>query len=226
MAEERPVTPEKQLLNLIEGSKLAAGGVQAEAIKHEGLSFFSPAAWAGRISFFTDELKKLFQRKGAAPLDVKLINHALTFLIFILAVYFLSTFFVSMISLRKAPRLEFKTSAANATVSPQEAMALKKVAAYYLEKVTERDIFRMGEKKTSSADAGPQPPSSKIIEATQSLKLVGISWSSDPDAMIEDAKAGRTFFVKRGQMVGDIKVQAIFKDKVILAYAGEEIELR
>ncbi|MCM8797134.1 MAG: hypothetical protein NC923_04565, partial [Candidatus Omnitrophica bacterium] len=109
----------------------------------------------------------------------------------------------------------------------QDVPFLKRSASYYSEKIRERDIFKMQTKKTvSAAEALPKTPSSRIIEATQHLRLVGISWSNDPDAMIEDSKALRTFFIKRGQMIGEVKVQAIFKDKVILSYAGEEIELR
>ena len=44
--------------------------------------------------------------------------------------------------------------------------------------------------------------------------------------MIEDKQSVKTFFVKRGQMIGPVKVEAIFKDKVVLSYEGEEIELR
>jgi type II secretory pathway component PulC len=56
---------------------------------------------------------------------------------------------------------------------------------------------------------------------------VGIAWSNDPDAMIEDTKTHRTFFLKKGQTIDEeIKVQAIFKDRVVLSYKGEEIELR
>lgn len=227
MAQERSLSPEKQLLKLIEEPKAGGGGIQAEAVKHQGLSMFSPSAWLGRFFFFRDTFKKYFHREGPAQLDIKLINRALSFMILLLVFYFLSTFAVSLLGLKKVPRLEFKASAASSSVSPQEILSLKKAAAYYLEKVTERDIFKMGEKKADkSAAAGSKPPSSRIMEATQHLKLVGISWSNDPDAMIEDSKAGRTFFMKRGQMLGEIKVQAIFKDKVVLGYEGEEIELR
>jgi hypothetical protein len=44
--------------------------------------------------------------------------------------------------------------------------------------------------------------------------------------MIEDTKELKTFFVKRGEMVGDAKVQAIFKDKVVLSLGKEEFELK
>ena len=67
----------------------------------------------------------------------------------------------------------------------------------------------------------------ETAEAVKSLALVGISWSKDPDAIIEDKAHQRTFFVKRGQMVGDnIKVEAVFKDHVVLSLDGQEFELR
>jgi type II secretory pathway component PulC len=66
-----------------------------------------------------------------------------------------------------------------------------------------------------------------VVEATKHLRLVGISWSDDPDIMIEDTKTQRTLFLKKGKLIdNEIKVQAVFKDKVILSYNGEEIELR
>ena len=68
--------------------------------------------------------------------------------------------------------------------------------------------------------------SARILDATETLKLVGISWSNDPDAIIEDTKDTKTFFVKTGQKIGEVKVQAIFKDKVVLSYQGEETELK
>jgi hypothetical protein len=106
----------------------------------------------------------------------------------------------------------------------KERSVLKKLE-YYLDKVKKRDIFKMG------AAARPENlietgPSSKAVEATQNYKLVGISWSDDPDAMVEDIKTGKTFFVKRGQSIGDVKVENITKEKIVLRYAQELIELR
>jgi hypothetical protein len=227
MAQERPLTPEKQLLRLIEGQKTDAPGIRAQAIKHHSLSLFSFGAWLGRLSFFKEVFKKWLHGTGPHQLDIKLINKILGLFIFLLAFYFISNLFGSLINLKKTPYLEFKPQEGTSFAGTQELSFLKKAASYYFEKVRERDIFKMGAKKpTATAVASPKGPSSRIIEATQHLKLVGISWSNDPDAMVEDSKALRTFFVKRGQMIGEVKVQAIFKDKVILSYAGEEIELR
>ncbi|MCM8795910.1 MAG: hypothetical protein NC928_04430 [Candidatus Omnitrophica bacterium] len=229
MAQTRPLSPEKQLLKLIEDSNSKTSAVSVEAIKHQSLSLFSFGAWLGRISFFKEGFKKWFQGVRPHQLDIKLINKLLGCLIFVLGVYFISTFFGSLVSLKKMPSyLEIKPQEGMTVTRAEETSFLKKASSYYLEKARARDIFKMGGEKTTTTSeaASPKGFSSKIIEATQHLKLVGISWSNDPDAMIEDTRALRTFFVKKGQMIGEVRVEAIFKDKVVLRYAGEEIELR
>ena len=74
---------------------------------------------------------------------------------------------------------------------------MKKIE-YYLDKVRSRDIFKMG--STARLEVADTGPSSKAVEAIQNLRLVGISWSDDPDAMVEDIKTVKTFFVKKGQI--------------------------
>src|SRR3989338_4347464 len=73
-----------------------------------------------------------------------------------------------------------------------------------------------------------QAQTKRITELTKNLRLVGISWSADPDVMIEDTNMQRTFFLKKGQVMENInvKVEAVFKDKVVLSCDGEEAELR
>ena len=226
MAQERPITPEKQLLRLIEDPKSKTTAVGAQAIKHQGLSLFSFSAWIGRISFFKDWFKRRLQRPKYHGFNTKIISKALGICIFVLTFYFINNLFTSFINLKKMPDLLEMKKEDLKPMSFQETSVSKKAVSYFLEKVRQRDIFKMGQKKAITAETVTSGSSSRIIEATQHLKLVGISWSNDPDAMIEDTKALRTFFVKRGGLIGEIKVQAIFKDKVVLNYAGEEIELR
>jgi type II secretory pathway component PulC len=229
MAQDGSLTPEKQLLRLIEDSKSKNVTVQANAIKHRGMSLFSFGAWLGRVSFLQDGLKKRLKAATGLKLDVKLVNRLLFFVVALLVIYFVSDFSVSLSNSKKAPSLKLGVQEANAKSLNMPDISRLKAATYYLEKVRERDIFKMGIKKPDLSNpetVSNRGPSSRIMEATSQLKLVGISWSSDPDAMIEDAKAMRTFFVKRGGMIGEIKVQAIMKDKVVLSYNGEEIELK
>jgi hypothetical protein len=223
--QDRSVTPEKQLLNLIEDNEKEGTPrkIEAKAIRHFGLSLVSAGAWIGRLSFFRDRLHTVLDEGRLHLLDIKVINGFLLFCIFALSTYFIFIIPFSFMNLKKMPHLlELNSNNAAQIAKTEEALGLKRAVSYYLEKAMKRDLFRMGK----NADLSVRGPSDKAIEATKHLKLVGISWSDNPDAMIEDSKALRTFFVKRGQMIGDVKIEAIFKDKVILNYSGEDIELK
>lgn len=224
MAQERSLTPEKQLLNLIESPKVKDAAIRSDIVKHHGMRLFSPGAWRGKFSFFRDYFKKGLSGGFHQP-DLKVINRLLAVIIVISIFYLMNTFYFSIASLMKMPGLKFTAQERAKLTGFKEVLALKQTAAYYIDKVRGRDIFKIGAKKVVTETAQVLPPPI-IVEATQHLKLVGISWSNDPDAMIEDARALRTFFVKRGQMIGQVKIEAIFKDKVILSYGGEEVELR
>lgn len=227
MLPEKPLTPEKQLLKLIE-EPAAKNTINLAAVKHHGLSLFSVSAWAGRGSFFKHRFQKWLKAPRLWRPDIKAINTILMAIAVVLGVSFIVNFSASVIKLKKSGGLTFKTlDDSKHAEGVQEHAVFRKPVAYYLEKMAARDIFKMGVKKRAAPEQGQVNSSaSRILELTQHLKLVGISWSSDPDAMIEDTRALKTFFVKRGEMIGDIKVQAIFKDKVVLVYSGEEIELK
>jgi hypothetical protein len=228
MAQERFITPEKQLLKLIEDHK--KDGASTRAIKYKRNSLFSFSAWLGRISFFRNKLSGSIDRRDLRKLDVKAINGLLFFSIVILAAYFIFSFSVSMVNMKKSWDSKFKVASSGnqSEDNSEKGSFLKKSESAYLEKAGQRDIFKIGAKNVvSNAETVLKEASTNAIEETKHLKLVGISWSSDPDAMVEDTKAVRTFFVKRGQTLGpDIKVEAILKDKVIISYKGEEVELR
>jgi len=224
MAQERSLTPEKQLLKIIETSKMNSVGVHVQTSRRHSMSWLNFGAWLGRISFLKVRFEKWSRGFSLEQLDVKVANSVLGFLVTLLCLYFFGNLVVSLVNLSKTPRLESNTAVAKIETSFPEPTGLKKAAAYYLDKVRERDIFTMGSKKVEkSVDTSP---TSKSLELAASLKLVGISWSNDPDAMIEDTKGLKTFFVKRGEMVGEARVQAIFKDKVILSLGNEEFELK
>ncbi|MBU0503142.1 MAG: hypothetical protein ABH882_04585 [Candidatus Omnitrophota bacterium] len=244
MAQDKSLSPEKQLLSLIEGQesqnkkavspaaaiiedgsslkpKIIAKTAEDYALQHRNLSLFSVEAWIGRLSFFKGQFKK-WSKVGQSQSDViKLVNRFMYLGIFILAVYFAGNFSFSMINVNKIPQMDFKVQSAVANPVGLAGLSPIKPSSYYLEKVRQRDIFKMG---PMQKDEEKQPL--KIVELTKNLKLVGISWSDDPDVMIEDTGTKRTFFVKRGQSIGEIKVQAVFKDKIILSYDKEEMELK
>lgn len=231
MAEERDNSAEQELLRLIEGDSAKDGPAEARA-KPKKAGIFSPEILKSKLAFLKDGFGKHFTMEGLSQLvDIKALNKVLIVSICGLTIYLFYSLYTSITHIRTLPNLKFEIpSKAKSTASP-EVTALK-AASYYLVKVRGRDIFKMGreelfeEEEEDAFDMPDEGPSNTIVEATQHLRLVGISWSDDPDAMIEDTDARRTFFVKRGQLIGDVKVEAIFKEKIVLSLEGEEIELQ
>jgi type II secretory pathway component PulC len=224
MAEKGSSTPERELLRLIEEPGSADKIPRAKA-KLKFLSLFSPPALKARFSYLKLKFKGGFSLKNLTHLEFRLVNRVLELFIFLLLFYLISSLIISVANLNKKSSLEFKIKKMASATGFSE-VSLLKVSSYYLEKARARDIFKMGLGGVAEAKQVTRTPVSKIAEATQNLKLVGISWSEDPDVIIEDTKAGRAYFLKRGQTINDFTVKAVFRDKVILSYQGEEIELR
>lgn len=228
MVEDRTrSTPEKQLLKLIEDPQGAPSrGAHAAVVR--GVSAFSPGAIQGRLGF----LRKSFAdavRGWGGPLDIKKANMMLTAFVVGAGVWFAVNTSFLMTRLGRLPDLE-SLAVRSTSANPWAPATQLKSIAYYKEKVQMRDLFRLGGQPAASSEFGGAPSESaakaKVQEVLARFKLVGISWSANPDAMIENSDEKKTYFVKRGQSLGDVKVEAIFKDKVVLSCQGQEAELR
>ena len=234
MAEDKSVTPEQQLLKLIEGQKSGNAGDAPgpeNKSKKAGVSaggfLKAPGALLAKLAFWKRRSKKRSLVKRTSPFGIREVNRALVVGAALLFVYVVFDAVASARNLQRPPNFapvkDAKTAAKEATVAPLEE------AFYFLQKVSSRDIFKEG-KKEPVAPVQTAPTEVNLTESAEAVKnlaLVGISWSSNPDAIIEDKSKQRTYFVKRGQEVGDgVKVEAIFKDHVVVTFEDREYELR
>ena len=230
MADDRQVTPEKQLLNLIEGSDKVGAKTPLEQarLKRGALSLLSfrslRGAVFGRFSFFKRATQKKIGSTPKVSISFALINRVLLVSVICLFGYVVSDTMASALSLRHIPTIvppgEKTGSSSESKVSPL------KEESYYLQKVNSRDIFKEF-KDVETIKEKKEVKSAEENDAIKNLSLVGISWSADPDVIIEDKSIQKTYFVKRGQSVGNnVKVEAVFKDKVVLTSDGQEFELR
>ncbi|MFA7001491.1 MAG: type II secretion system protein N, partial [Candidatus Omnitrophota bacterium] len=134
--------------------------------------------------------------------------------------------------IRKASNLILNPD--RSVAEPKEPEIRLQDVAFYLEKIRSRNIFNAAppeakpERKKEDGEpvTDEKPLQAQDDEATKNFSLVGIAWSDDPEAMIEDKAASRTLFVRRGQSLPNgVRVVTIFKEKIILSYKGKEFEL-
>lgn len=219
------LSPEKQLLKLIEEPHGAA--LRGAAVRGKGITLFSLGALRGRWIFFRQRLMLLFA-SWSGPLDITKINVLLTVIAVLVGGASVASSFALAAKFSVLPSFSFKAESAAQMEALRHVSQLKSVTTY-MEKVHARDIFKIGKQAPAEEGNVQQEANQKAQQENVSskYKLVGISWSDNPDAMIEEIEAKKTFFLKRGQVMADgVKVQAIFKDKVVLNYSGGEVELR
>lgn len=234
MAQRKPITSEKQLLSIIENPEgVNEFKMRARGGKRGPSPLFSAAMWRERFFFLTDRIKKLFSPASIKSLVEKnLINRVLFFGALLAASYAIADFSYLLNYGERMEDLETRRYEKSDSEFSLKFATEDKGEEYYLAKVGERNIFRMGyvvpepEPEVPVEREARYNPIPAIVELTQDLKLVGISWSDKPDALIEDAKAFRTFFVREGQMIGEVRVEQILKDKVVLKHGEDTVELK
>ncbi len=117
----------------------------------------------------------------------------------------------------------------NAIVSPAAYVEEKEASSaklsplgYYLDRIGGKDLFSPQRialvKAKGEISSGSQPYAG--------LKLVGVDWGGNPVALIEDTQIKKTYFVKKGESVKDLKVMDIFRDRVTLRYDNKVVELK
>jgi len=212
---KKKITPEEQLLELVSKNDSQQSFQLGQKKRRElGKDFFD---------FFDSCFKSIISliRGIRTKSNLKNLNKVLLVLCMGLFVYSLSGFIFQDASIQ---RLYTKASYKKYSISTEEAEQTPKAFLYYLEMVQRRNVFNpielareiLEEKVVIKKDV------SQIIKK---LILVGISWSNEPVAMIEDEEKHRTYFLKKGDIIRDMEVKEILDDRVILFYEGHDLEL-
>lgn len=225
---EKNISPEKRLLNIIEGEGNEAPTPKTGRVSR-GKKFFSLAAIRGRLSFLKS---KVSQGPGKIPsisFSLDGFNVLMQICIVCLVIYLGMSIKVEFSRLLKHDWKEQASQEPLISTDVKAVASLLQSESYYLNKVKARNLFGFADEPEEEKAAFKEQPKqgpTELETMAKTLKLVGISWSNDPDAIIEDEKAQKTYFVKTGNKINEISVQAIYKDKVILHYRSQEVELR
>lgn len=69
------------------------------------------------------------------------------------------------------------------------------------------------------------PASGLSAELIKDINLVGIIAGENPQAIIEDKLAQKTYYLNKGQFIGEFQVEDIQEGKIILNFNGQRFEL-
>lgn len=200
MATSKP-TPEEKLFAVIQGAAQKPLRGKPRAL--------SLATVAARLSMLI------------GPVDLPRINQGLAVLIGGLALACVSN---PLMMRPRVDRLLGRIEPRGAPVIPAPLQGLKTLEAY-LGTMGAQDPFRIGEQPlaVSPDQAATAPAHADPKTLLGDAKLVGISFGENPTAMVEQQK--QTFFLKPGDVLGQLTVKEILKDHVVFRSGDQDVEL-
>ncbi|MEE8423997.1 MAG: hypothetical protein V3S49_05595 [Thermodesulfobacteriota bacterium] len=223
--------PEERLLDVINSGK---NNVEARKGDVRRKSTFSWANFFKIFSFkkFESETKKPtftteFQRKNIA-FFIKVLKVVVVVLLLVISL----DMFINY--KHGVPKILPQQSTARPPRLETQKITQLKPPEFYLDRIKERDIFlkyveAVPEKKELPVkeEVKPEETNQVIKEKAKNLKLVGIAWGEALEAMIEDGVEGRAYFLKEGESIGktEVFIKKIYKDRVLLGYQDQELEL-
>ena len=232
------ISPEERLLKLIRGknkdkdflraikekkSKLPESNeIKEEVIEvaKEEKAFETPKK--NKLNF---ALKEKWTKKYS---PIEFVKNILLFIFSVLSLYLLVTLVIinpySRNSEKKMEGIETnsKVNALQVQEAEKSFTSAPKPYSYYEEEIGKRNLF------SSIVTDEVEKPIEKeagLKELTSSLSLMGIIWGEKPEAIIQDSKTNKKYFLNKGGYIGEIVVEEIFGGKVILNYNGERVDL-
>ena len=199
------ISPEEKLLKLIRGSKTKQAAPDAEP----NMPSADPAP-AG---------KKYTYHSGPARSRRFNIYNLASAAFIISCVYLAASFFYPWPGAREIKPVEV---AKEKGMEMKPGMVEAKPYEYYLEGIKGKQIFG------SSSGAEPEKPQAQTAidaDMIKDINLVGIIAGENPQAIIEDKKTQKTYYVSKGQNVGAFQVEEIQEGKVTLNYMSKKFDL-
>lgn len=150
------------------------------------------------------------------------LNLVLILLLAALLVYFIPLFFKR--SKSTVENLEEKLKVQEKVASQKMEGPKRPSFDYFSENVSARNIFSPVVKEEAPTQA-PVEEGPKLEEVKNQLTLLGVIGGATPQAIIEDKRTQKTYFLNKGSIFDDIEVGDILENKVILIYKGKQFEL-
>jgi type II secretory pathway component PulC len=208
---EVPLTPEEKLLRIIESPKDAVHSLRPQR-----------RLQAPDVKLLLKDLKAKYGDKLKSLLTLKSANTILIGAGGLTTLFLVIDFCVGMPRLQMIMRLEDvakKTDVGNLVIEKLDPLAI------YMQEITQRNVFALPEAPPPLV-VKKEEAKSELTNIVADFKVVGIIWSEAPQAILEESKTGKTYLVNRGGKLKEARVKDILKDRVVLSYDNQEIEIR
>lgn len=203
------LSPEEKLLRLIRGTHKhparpplpsgSTGGNSADSIRVASGSGKLPAPFNRFFSFANA-------------------RNIITLLFIVSALYLIFTFIQPLIT---SPADEDGAVAPEALTEPvNEPTSNVKPFQSYIEAMGSRQIFSLAESSQRS-----KPSAGVNVDILKDINLVGVISGDPSQAIIEDKKQQKTYYLSKDQYIGEIRIEDIQEGKVILEHKGQRYEL-
>ena len=202
MAQDK-LTPEEKLLRVIDNPQSAKPGALAR--------LRAPSV-SGLMLRVTAMLKG--PRAGSHPLvTLRMANRLLIGMAALLTLIWVIDFFSTQSQYEARLEMVERTQ----LVAPTQTKSVSLPSLDFstvLDQAKQRNMFTLIPPKAN--EPVKVEAAEDLTPYVNELKLVGVIWSDNPQAMIEQTKEGKTLLLGKGEKVGQFRIKDILKDKVIL----------
>lgn len=207
---EKKQTPEEKLLRMIESPAKETKDIKS---LKKGLRFFS-LAWIKKAGLLKDRFKTY------SLFSLKTINRVLVVASFMSTAYLIFDFVKARPDVNQIYRSDVLQQKVKEAKPASRVQILN--LSDYLSEINKRDIFHFIPVKKEAAIPTARET---MVSLVANLKLVGIIWGRSPQAMIEDRLENKTLLLNQGENIRELKIKQILRDRVILSYEDQEMEL-
>jgi type II secretory pathway component PulC len=149
--------------------------------------------------------------------SLKFTNQILFIFLLISLVYLILDFIIT-----RHPQFQIPLSLPQKIDRVEELTFEPKPYSYYLEGIQKRELFGASEPRSTPVEGAERTGSEMELA---NLNLIGIVSGVNPQAIIEEKKTNKTYFLNKGDYLGQFKVEEILPGKVILIYGDQRWEL-
>lgn len=209
------LTPEEKLLKIIENPQTERRKAPGAAIIGKGAGVKGAGDWFKKLRIDKNTIKNI---------SLKTMNKMVLALCIIFTLFFIFDFIrMGSSFLRKLSKITAEAAAPEAKEQRANLKEANIIEAINLSK--RHNIFSFLPPEASSTPQLSTMPL-EVEEIIKNLKLVGIIWSNNPQAIIENTKEQKTYLLNAGDKMKIIDIKKILRDRVILSKDNQEWELR